>query len=130
MYTSLNNYPVSQNVLPVNGDLPLFLHCEIPSYYSPDISDFSDCELIIWDDFQLDKDESWKLEGETREQADCDIWIQERKNRVTASRIFGVWSWKRGFEKHAKTFTSDLGPLSTFIKRKFDYGHMYESVAW
>ena len=90
VYTSLNNYPVSQNVLPVNGDVPLFPHCEIPSYYSPDISDFSDCELIIWDDLQLDKDESWKLEGETREQADCDIWIQERKKQGNSFK--NLWS--------------------------------------
>ena len=53
VYTSLNNDPVSQNVLPVNGNVPLFPHCGIPCYYSPNISDFSDCELIIWDDLQL-----------------------------------------------------------------------------
>lgn len=77
----------------------------------------------------LDKTESWKLEKDTREQADCEIWFEERKNRIIASRLHEVWRQK-GFENHAKRFTSPSAAPSAFLKRKFEHGHMYEPVAW
>ena len=56
--------------------------------------------------------------------------MEQRQIRVTASKFYDVYSWKRGKERRAENFVSgDSTPL-TIVQRKLDRGRMYEPFTW
>ena len=114
----------------VYSDYPSFPHSSVPVYYDISQHQLRDEELLIYDDLDLTLADSVSLEKDTREQANSSIWKEHRKHTVTASRIYDVYSWKRGMEKHAENFVAEPSTPSAFLQRRFDHGHMYEPIAW
>ena len=111
-------------------EYPSFPHEEVPVYYEIGQHQLKDEELLVFDDLDLSAADSWALERDTRDQANSPIWMEQRKNRVTASKFYEVYSWKRGKERHAENFVSGGSNPSSFVQRKLDHGKMYEPVAW
>ena len=54
---------------------------------------------------------------------------RKSKNRVNASKLYDIYSWKRGMEKHAENFVVGTPTPSVFLQRRFDHGRMYEPIA-
>ena len=72
------------------------------------------------------------LEEATRTQSQNVLWFQQRKCRITASRVYDVYQWERGMKKHAEKFVQNdalKDNVPDVLKRKFEDGKMYESVA-
>ena len=47
---------------------------------------------------------------------------------VTASRVYDVYQWKRGMEKHAEKFVQNdalKDNVPDVLKQKFEHGKMY-----
>ena len=109
---------------------PSFPHEDLPIYYDASHQQLKDEELLIYDDLDLTISDSWTLERDTRAQANSLIWMEQQKNRVTASKFYDVYSWKRGMEKHADNFVAGTPTPSAFLQRRFDHGRMYEPIAW
>ena len=72
------------------------------------------------------------LEQATQLQSQSTLWFEERKCRITASKVYDVFQWKKGLDKHAEKFVgkdSANMEVSEFLKKKLEHGKMYESVA-
>ena len=41
------------------------------------------------------------LEQATQLQSQSTLWFKERKCRITALKVYDVFQWKRGLDKHA-----------------------------
>lgn len=121
---------IGQGVTNFFQEYPSFPHEETPVYYEMGHHQLKDEELLIYDDLDLTVADAWALERETREQANSLIWMEQRQNRVTASKFYDVYSWKRGKERHAENFVLGGPTPSTFVQRRLDHGRMYEPVAW
>ena len=121
---------IGHEVTNLSQEYPSFPHEDVPIYYDASNHQLKDEELLIYDDLDLTIPYSWTLERGTRAQANSLIWIEQRKNRVTASKFYDVYSWKRGMEKHAENFIAGTPTASAFLQRRFDYGRMHEAIAW
>ena len=121
---------IGHEVTNLNQEYPSFPHEDVPIYYDASHQQLKDEELLIYDDLDLTISDSWTLERDTRAQANSLIWMEQRKNRVTASKFYDVYSWKRGMEKHAENFVAGTPTPSAFLQRRFDHGRMYEPIAW
>ena len=121
---------IGHEVTNLSQEYPSFPHEDVPIYYDASHHQLKDEELLIYDDLDLTIPDSWTLERDTRAQANSLIWMEQRKNRVTASKFYDVYSWKRGMEKHAENFIAGTPTPSAFLQRRFDYGRMYEPIAW
>lgn len=67
-----------------------------------------------------------ELEKKTREQADCSIWIQARKQRLTASNFHKVLARKA---KVTDKFLENLFSPKAFSAPAVDYGKRHENTA-
>ena len=112
---------------------PDFPHRKIPVYFTPTTT-LSQPEINLLKNIMLTEEEATSLEQATRDQAASGLWHNQRKCRLTASRVSEVFQWKRGLESHATKFVSSFGTLNTqnnpVLQRKLSHGKMYEAVAW
>ena len=130
MYCSVDPTIGQGTVTDLIQEYPSFPHKEVPVYYENGQHLPEDEELLVFDDLDLSATDSWALKRDTRDQANSHIWMEQRKNRVTASKFCEVYSWKRGKERHAENFVSGGSNPSSLVQRKLDQGKMYEPVAW
>lgn len=110
-------------------DYPDFPHKVIPHYYPVDVSDLTSQERTILEKLELVSGDAIILEEATRQQSAVPLWYKQRKQRVTASQIYDVAQWKRGFINHAQKFVSGSVEIGPFLQRKLDHGKMYEAIA-
>lgn len=111
-------------------EYPSFPHEEVPVYYEMDHHQLKDEELLnIYNGLDLTVADSWAPERETREQANSLVWMEQRQNRIIASKCY-VYSWKAGKERHSENHASGGSTPSTFVQRRLNHGRMYEPVAW
>ena len=87
-------------------EYPSFPHEDVPSYYDASHHQLKDEELLIYNDLDFTILDSWTLERDTRAQANSLTWMEQEKNRVTASKFWDVYNWKRGMEKHAENYVA------------------------
>jgi len=94
----------------LSQEYPSFPHEGVPIYYVASHYQLKDEELLIYDDLDLTIPDSWTLERDTSAQANSLIWMEQRKNRVTASNFCDVYSWKRGMgpQPHLYFYNADL----------------------
>ena len=59
-----------------------------------------------------------------------DNQIEERKRRITASKVYEVSQWKRGFDHHAEKVVAPASDHNAFVQKKLMHGSMFEPVAW
>lgn len=85
----------------------------------------SDAESEFAKKFHLDEDEINTLEGETREQANSQLWVSERKYRFTASN-FHLISHR---QRHHEYFANTLMHPKPFTSRHTRHGIKYEPEA-
>ena len=109
---------------------PEFPHRNIPVYYPHDPSNLGVPENAILDQLKLSKEQANAIEEATRDQSNNVLWHSLRKNRLMASRIHEVYSWKRGMENHAAKFVNPPSISNPIVQRKLDHGKMYEPIAW
>ena len=119
------------NVTSTNISYPDFPHQTIPQYYHHDISTLSSTQKSVLDKIQITNEQAATLEQATQSQSQDRQWFEERRLRVTASRIHDVFQWKRGMERHGERFASDNSDrkVPDILQKKFDHGKMYEPVA-
>ena len=134
-----NNFKVYLNIDNLNplnvcprSSYPDFPHRDIPQYFQYDTSILTQAEQSVLQKIKLTNEQAVAIERMTRKQSADSLWFMERKLRVTASKIYDVYQWKRGLEKHAEKFVSadhDLTVCSDILRRKLEHGRMYEPVA-
>ena len=93
------------------------------SFLTPD--HLSDKEKELLRNLTVNVIEANKMEEKTRDQADCEEWMRQRKFRFTASN-FGKIS--RGQRSHTK-FMEDLLAQKAFSSAAVEHGKKYEPVA-
>ena len=128
VYINIDKKPSSNAA--TNVPYPEFPHQNIPQYYHHDISTLETTQNAVLNKIKMTNEQAVVLERATQSQSQNALWYEERKRRVTASRVYDVFQWKRGMEKHAENFaSSDSKKISDVLQKKFDHGKMYESVA-
>lgn len=133
-----NNFKTYLNIdsaIPLNlsvniENYPEFPHRNITQYYFYDVSRLTESERCVFEEIKITHEQALKIEQSTRNQSDSKLWFKERKNRITASKIFDVYQWKRSFPQHADKFTCSTRPVNSFLEKKFAHGRMYEAKAW
>jgi hypothetical protein len=88
-------------------------------------ANLTDDESTVISKIQLNEDEINKIETETRKQAECDKWKDERKYRFTASRFHLISKRKRNH----KTFAETLINPKLISSKYLEHGKKYEPVA-
>ena len=134
-----NNFKVYINIetkIPsteaVSDNYPDFPHCNIPQYYYHDLSTLDSAQKATLDKIHMTSEQAVVLEQATQLQSQSTLWFEEKKCRITASKVYDVFQWKRGLDKHAEKFVgkdSANMEVSEFLKKKLEHGKMYESVA-
>ena len=81
----------------------------------------SDAESEFVTKFHLDEDEINTLEGDTREQANSQLWVSERKYRFTASNFHLISHRQRHHEYFANTVMHPKPFTSTHTRRGMKY---------
>ena len=107
-------------------------YCNIPQYYYHDLSTLDSAQKATLDKIHMTSEQAVVLEQATQLQSQSTLWFKERKCRITASKVYDVFQWKRGLDKHAEKFVgkdSANMEVSEFLKKKLEHGKMYESVA-
>ena len=105
---------IGHEVTNLNQEYPSVPHEDVPIYYDASHQQLKDEELLIYDDLDLTISDSWTLERDTRAQANSLIWMEQQKNRVTASKFYDVYSWKRGMENMQITLLQGPQPHQHF----------------
>lgn len=132
VYLNIDDYDDFQFPLDQNEqhlDYPKFPHRDIPSYYIYDTSDLSESESAFIKQLSVTFDEAATIES-TRSQSNCALLFNQRKGRVTASRIYDVNNWKRGLAKHAEKFVSLFSESTATVSnpvllKKLEHGKIY-----
>ena len=134
-----NNFKVYINIetkIPsteaISDNYPDFPHCNIPQYYYHDLSTLDSAQKATLDKIHMTSEQAVVLEQATQLQLQSTLWFEERKCRITASKVYDVFQWKKGLDKHAEKFVgkdSANMEVSEFLKKKLEHGKMYESVA-
>ena len=78
---------IGHEVTNLNQEYPSFSHEDVPIYYDASHHQLKDEELLLYDDLDLTILDSWTLERDTRTQTNSLTWMEQRKNRVTASKF-------------------------------------------
>ena len=130
VYFNIDNKSKS-DLASTNISYPSFPHRSIPQYYHYDISTLGSTQQAVLDKIQVTNGQATALEQATQSQSQSTMWFEERKLRVTALRIYDVFQWKRGMERHGATFAINDSErkIPDILQKKFDHGKMYESVA-
>ena len=108
-------------------DFPL--RC-IPQYFKYDYYTLPLSEQSILRQLNVTDKEATAIEQATIGQSNSALWHEERKRRLTASKVHEVYKWKRGFDHHAEKFVAPLSDHNMFVQKKLMHGSMYEPVAW
>lgn len=130
LYMNINNLsPNSKSN--TTQTYPNFPHKEIPQYFAHNNPNLSSLERTVLQELELTHAEAIELEEATCEQSNSATWHNERRSRITASRVYEVFQWKRGLDNHAYKFVNPP-PTTTnpIVQRKFAHGKMYKPVAW
>lgn len=138
-----NNFKVYVNIdvdLPPAGcqpaashTYPTFPHSPIPQYFEQDMSELLPSSQVTLQGLNVTALEAVQLEEATRSQSSSSLWHDERKKRVTASKVYEISQWKRCMENHADKYVNSSSSLSAsnpVLQRKLTHGTMYEPVAW
>ena len=75
---------------------------------------------------------SFELEKATRRQRDCELWFEERKNRITSSNAHKIFIRKRNFETLVTSLynkKNDFNNLPKMIQTALQHGIKNEIVA-
>jgi hypothetical protein len=110
----LNDGPLNYPRLPLRNDTDM----EIPDTVK-------DSEEKVLDKIAADEDKLNEIERETRQQADCGKWNEERKYRFTASRFHLIQKRQRNHD----TFAESLMHPKQFSSKYVEHGRKYEPVA-
>jgi len=102
---------------------PEFPLRHIPEMTLPD--GLSDNEMRVIDKLRLDKDGINLIETETKQQANCNKWKDERKYRFTSSQFFVISRRKRNHD----TFADTLMHPKSISSRYLEHGKKFEAVA-
>ena len=114
--------------------LPLVFHSEEHSAYPRDWlfeKTSEEHEIILLKSLMVSHDDSHKIENETIKQSKCEKWHQYRKNRVTSSKAYMVYTRKRHFESLVNSL-QDAKPKSELpqtVQDAMNHGIIYEPIA-
>ena len=126
VYINIDNKSETNAATTINICYPDFPHQSIPQYYHHDISTLGSTEQAVLDRIQITNEEAVVLEQATQSQSQNRLWFDERKLRVTASRIHDVFQWKRGMDRHGERFASSNSDrkIPDILQKKFDHDKM------
>ena len=100
-------------------DFPL--RC-IPQYFKYDYYTLPLSEQSIIRQLNVTDKEATAIEQAAIGQSNSSLWHEERKRRITASKVHEVYKWKRGFDHHAEKFVTPLSDHNMFVQKKLMHG--------
>jgi hypothetical protein len=114
VYINIDRSPSNPSATP--STYPNFPHRSIPQYYHHDLSTLDSSQKAVFDKLQVTNDQAVILEQATQLQSQSSLWFSERKCRVTASKIYDVFHWKRGMERPTQHYQIQCQLALTGVK--------------